>query len=255
MRLDGTVIVVTGASGGLGRAIAAAFVADGARVVCSSRSESRLAGAVDSMTGVGEAAAVAADIRSREDVERLVEAAKETFGPIEVLVNNAGVNQQTVTGDPERKPVSDLPVDAWDAVLGTNLRGTFLCTRAVLPGMLDRDEGLLVHASSSMGSRGRARRAPYVASKFGIEGLHETLALEFEGTGVASTTFRPPRGGVFTESRGEMGMTRDDYEHDADVVAEPAVQLVADGGRNGGRYVAAADGESYAEYERLDVSN
>ena len=253
MRLDGTVIVVTGASGGLGRAMAAAFVAEGAHVACASRSETRVREATDAMDGPGEALGVAADVRSSSDATRLVETAEETFGPVDVLVNNAGVNQQTVTGDPDRKPVVELSDDTWDTVLETNLRGAFCCARAALPGMLERGTGLLVHVSSSMGSTGRARRAPYVASKFGLEGLHETLALELDGTGVASTTFRPPRGGVFTESRGAMGIERESYTHDADVVADPAVDLVADGGRNGGRYVADEDGESYREYERDDL--
>lgn len=250
MRLDGTTIVVTGASSGLGRSMAAAFVEDGARVVCSSRSESRLREAVDSMDGPGEALAVAADVRSPESVAEMVEAAREAYGPIDALVNNAGVTQETVTGDPERRTIDSLSVETWDAILETNLRGAFLCTRAVLPAMLERDSGRVVHVSSGMGGEGRAGFAPYVASKFGLEGFHESLALELDGTGVSTHTFRPPRGGVFTESRRLGGQTPDDYAHGADVVAEPAVQLLADDPVNGGRYVATEDGDGYVEYAR-----
>lgn len=254
MRLNGKTIVVTGASKGLGRAMADAFVSEGARVVYSSRSRDRLATAVDEITGEdssGEAVAVSADVRSWDDIQQLVRRTNEVYGEIDVFVNNAGVLQYKVNADHTHRTVADIPITTWDTIIDTNLRGVFLCTKAVLPSMLTHDAGRLIHISSGHGTAGRAERAPYVASKFGLEGLHESLALELQETGVDSITLRPPGGGVYTESSKLIGRTPDDYPNKSpDVIAEPAVQLAAGEGENGGRYQATPDGKDYVEYSR-----
>lgn len=253
MRLEDTVIVVTGASSGLGKTMADAFVDEGARVVCGARTEPRLSDAVTTIdAGPGEAIGVSADVSEIDDVNRLMTAARETYGPIDVLVNNAAIHQETLTGDPEMRRVDQVSVATWDAIVATNLRGTFLCSRAVLPEMRERDAGRLIHLSSGMGSHGRARWGPYVATKHAVEGLGDTIARECEGTGVSSVLFRPPGGGVFTETRKGI---RDpaDMAHEPDVVAEPGVQLAAGDGDNGGRYVGTEDGTTFVEYDRSDV--
>lgn len=255
MRLANTTIVVTGASSGLGKAMAGTFVEEGANVVWSSRSRDRLDGAIDEATSQnppGDATAITADVRSWDEIRRLVDATHDEYGWIDVFVNNAGVTQYMVDAENERKPVQDIPVESWDAILDTNLRGVFLCTKAALPEMLDRDEGRFVHVSSSHGSHGRANRSPYVSSKFGLEGFHESLTLELDDTGVDSIALRPPRGGVATESAIERGgRSRDSFTHESpDVIAEAAVRLAAGEGVNGGRYQATADGDGYTEYSR-----
>lgn len=251
MRLRNTTVVVTGASSGLGKAMATAFVEEGASVACASRSEDRLSAAVAGMTGDGEAIAVPTDVRSPDAVSGLVEETAGRFGPIDVLVNNAGVMQLDVDEEGAERPVAAVRVDAWDAVVETNLRGPFLCSRAALPGMLERDAGRLVHVSSGHGASGRANRAPYVASKFGLEGFHESLALELEDTGVSSVALRPPDGGVYTERRGQLGRSPEEFRHRSpDVIREAAVRLAAGEGENGGRYQVTQDGEGYVEYER-----
>ncbi|MFB6095863.1 MAG: SDR family NAD(P)-dependent oxidoreductase [Haloferacaceae archaeon] len=246
MRLEDTTIVVTGGSGGLGKAMADAFVAEGARVVIAGRTESKLADAVDSFDGPGEATGVRADVRSPEDVEGLVAGARDAYGAVDVFVNNAGVTGQIARGSTAEPPVAEFDLETWDTVLDTNLRGAFLCARAVLPGMLEADDGRLIHISSGMGTSGKPGRAAYVASKHGLEGLAKTIALEVADTGVDSLVLRPPGGGVHTGSRSQIGRTAGDATHEEpDVIGEAAVQLAAGAGENGGRYVGRADGSGF----------
>lgn len=254
MRLEETTVIVTGASSGLGKAMASAFVAEGAQVACASRSLERLEAAIDDMdvSGGGDAAPIPTDVRSWNDVRELVRSTRERYGDVDVVVNNAALTQYMVNEDLTRKPIVDVPVDSWEAILRTNLDGVFLCTKAALPEMLSRDDGRFIHVSSGHGVSGRANRSPYVASKFGVEGFHESLALELEDTGVDSLTLRPPGGGVYTEAAVERGgRSADSFTHqDPGVIAEAAVRLAAGEGENGGRYQATADGEGYTTYSR-----
>lgn len=253
MRLDDKTIVVTGGSSGIGKAAAAAFVADGASVAIVGRTPERLDEAVASFDGPGEARGVRADVRSWEAVENVFAVTEETFGPPDLLLNNAGVTGQLVRGSMDTPTVENVDRDTWDTVVETNLSGAFHCAKAALAGMVERDHGRLIHVSSGMGSHGRAGWAPYVASKHGLEGLAETIALEVEDTGVDSLVFRPPGGGVHTDNRKRAGRTADDSAHAADVVAEPLVQLAAGAGENGGRYVGTADGTRFREYSREEL--
>lgn len=247
MRLEERSIVVTGAGSGLGKSMARGFVEEGARVTCADVDGDRLAAAIaDIETGAGEAIDVVADVRSWDDVRRLVDAATAAYDDIDVLVNNVGIRQWHVTEEPGR-PVVDLPAEAWEAVIETNLHGTFNCTRAVLPGMLASGTGRIVHLSSAQGTRGVPRKAAYVTSKFGIEGFHETLALELEGTGVSSIAFRP--GAPFdTAIKRELGVGRSTVE-DTDEIVEPAVAIAAGAGENGDRFRRTEDGD-LADYSR-----
>ncbi|MFB6096303.1 MAG: SDR family NAD(P)-dependent oxidoreductase [Haloferacaceae archaeon] len=242
MRLEDTTALVTGAAAGIGREIAAAFVAEGADVVAVDHAADRLQDAVETFEGPGSVRPVVADVREQADVERAVAEAEDAFGRLDLLVNNAGVKQLTLVE--EEHPVHEVPVELWDTVLDTNLRGTFLFTRTALPGMLERGEGRILHITSGHGKHGRVNRAPYVASKHGAEGLHKSLSLELEGTGVASMVFTPPGGGLRTREAEITGP--ENMAHDADVVREPVVRLVAGEGENGGRYKGAPDGENFA---------
>lgn len=240
MRLEDTTVVVTGGAHGLGRAMAEGFVAEGARVAVVDIDEAGLDEAVARFEGSGVAVAVVADVRSWTAVRDMVGRVRRKLGPIDVLVNNAGVKQLTVTGD--ERPAWEIPVGTWDTVLETNLRGPFLCTRAVVPAMLDRGHGRLIHVTSGHGTSARARRAPYVASKFGLEGFHRTLSRELADTGVDSLAFAPPGGGVRTREAAFVADPRT-MEHEPEVVVEPAVRLASGEGENGGRYQGTPDGE------------
>lgn len=242
MRLDGSTIVVTGAAHGIGRSMARGFVAEGAHVAGVDIDGAALEEAVAGFDGSGEVIAITADVRSWADVRAMVDEARHELGPVDVLVNNAGVKQLTLAGD--EQPSWAVPIESWDRVLETNIRGPFLCTRAVVPKMLDRGAGRLIHITSGHGRSARARRAPYVASKFGLEGFHRTLARELAGTRVASLAFTPPGGGVRTREAAFVD-TPTSLDHAPEVVIEPTVRLAAGEGENGGRYVGTPDGTGF----------
>ncbi|RQH03304.1 SDR family oxidoreductase [Natrarchaeobius oligotrophus] len=246
MRLENTVIVVTGASAGLGKAMAEGFVDEGATVICTARTEGRLREAADSMDGPGRAVPIAGDIQQWDDVTNTIDTTIDRFGTIDVVVNNAALTQHTITGEADTNHVVDIPIDIWDAILDTNLRGLFLVTKAALEPMLEQGSGRVIHISSGRGEEGVPGRAPYVTSKWGLEGFHETVSLELDGTGVESLTFKPPGGGVVTSSRSQIA---DELDHEsASVMTEPGIQLAAGKGENGDRFVATPDGNSLEEY-------
>lgn len=249
-------IVVTGASSGLGLAMASEFVVEGADVVCSSFEENELRRTVDELNsrGLGRAIAITADVREWEAVRELMAETVDQLGKLDVLVNNAGVTQLHATEENERYPVVDLPVGAWERILDTNLTGVFYCSKAALPYMLGRGSGRVMHVTSGNGVRGRPNRSPYCASKFGLEGFHESLSRELEGTGVDSIAFRPPPGGVYSERYGKIGRTPESFTFQSpDIIVETAVRLASGEGENGGRYVATEDGADYVEYTRSDL--
>lgn len=244
MRLDCTAIV-TGASSGIGEAVATALVAAGARVACASRTESRLADAVSAMSGgPGRAIAVPTDVRSWDAVTALVEETTDRLGGVDVLVNNAAVSQRNLVSDPHYE-LAELPPAVFETIVETNLLGAFHCTRAALPGMVSEGTGRLIHVSSRAGEAAKAGRGAYVPAKFGLEGLHAVLALELAATGVDSLVVRPPVGGTSSAM-----LSDSDAEHPPDVLAETVVRLAAGEGEHGGRYVPTTDGEDYVAWPR-----
>ena len=138
MELANKVIIVTGAAAGLGEAMSMGFVEEGATVICGDIDRKELKKSIGKIEGEGEAVPVVADVGNENDVERLIKISEE-LGGADVLVNNAGVKQLTLVG--EEYSVAEVPLELWDEVINTNLRGCFLCTRAVLPGMLNRKNG------------------------------------------------------------------------------------------------------------------
>lgn len=246
MRLENRVIVVTGATSTVSKAMAEAFVDEGARVVCSAPVEPSLNAVVEDLQGDGEVIGVPANISDTDDVDQLVTTARDTYGPIEVLVNNA-VGHRAMDNSDERWRVDEQPVEVWDDVVARTVRGSFLCSRAVLPEMRDRREGRVIHFTSRLGHHGQPKWGPHVSSTHAVEGLHKTIALESEGTGVDSVLFGSPRGGIY------MGTNSERTSIDPFVVSEPAVQLAAGVGENGEYYVASEDGKSLVSYDDSDV--
>lgn len=184
-RLQGTVAIVTGASRGLGRAVARRFATEGARsVICS-----RTAPAVEEVARElrrqnAQVLAVKADVSSERDVDRLVSLTLKTYGRIDVLVNNAGVLTP-------RAPVHQIRVTDWDLTIAVNLRGPFLCMRGVLPHMLTQRQGSIINVSSGAGKREAPSWGAYAVSKFGLEGLTLVAAGETRGTGVRVNAVNP----------------------------------------------------------------
>jgi NAD(P)-dependent dehydrogenase (short-subunit alcohol dehydrogenase family) len=177
-RIDGKVALVTGGSRGLGRAIAEALAAAGARVAVSARqidSARRAAEAVAAASGQ-PALGVAADVTVRADVEAMVARVFDEFGRLEILVNNAGINI--------RGPIEQLSEADWDAVVNTNLKGPWLCCRAAAEPMKSQGWGRVINVSSILGEIAMAGRSPYAASKGGLTLLTKTLALEWAPHGI-----------------------------------------------------------------------
>ena len=169
--LAGRTAVVTGGTRGIGLAIARALAEDGASVVVSGRDAGRLESAVKELESLGAPAlGVAADQSKREDCDRLVDAAKERFGRIDVLVNNAGITRDQL--------LVRMKDDDWDQVLDTNLRGVFLMTRAVVKSMMRQKSGRIINIASTAGAMGNPGQVNYSAAKAGVIGLTKAAARE-----------------------------------------------------------------------------
>jgi 3-oxoacyl-[acyl-carrier protein] reductase len=169
--LAGKVAVVTGGTRGIGLAIARLLADDGASVVVSGRDPGRLESAAKELETSGASVlAVAADAGKREDADRLVDAAKERFGRVDVLVNNAGITRDQL--------LVRMKDDDWDQVLDTNLRGVFLMTRAAGKVMMRQKSGRIINISSTAGAMGNAGQVNYSAAKAGVLGLTKASARE-----------------------------------------------------------------------------
>jgi 3-oxoacyl-[acyl-carrier protein] reductase len=177
-------VLVTGAGSGIGRAIAEKLAKDGERVVVNDLKVETADEVVARINeSGGEAATSPGDVSDPESVQRIVEAAHEAYGPPEILVNNAGFLQQ--------KRFADLTVEDFDRMIAVHLRGTFLCTSAVLPDMLSRGSGIIVNVASQLGQIGGIELCHYSAAKAGIIGLTKSLAREVSAQGVRVNAVAP----------------------------------------------------------------
>jgi len=173
MSFEGNGVVVTGAGSGLGRAVALRLAAGGARVVVSDLVEEGGRETVEQITAKGGTAFfVAADVSAPDSVAELFTAADGHLGGLDLAVNNAGIGQ--VPGD-----LHELPVEAWDAVLGVDLKGTFLCLREELTRMVAAGHGSIVNMASNAGTKNAAGMAAYTAAKHGVVGLTKNAALQY----------------------------------------------------------------------------
>lgn len=186
MVLHGEVAIITGAASGIGRGIAARFCREGARVAVVDIDHEK---AQQTSAALGTAAiAVAADVSSQTSVDEMVEAVEKRFGPITILVNNAGVSMIV--------PFLELKEAVWQRHLDINLTGAFLCSQAVLKWMVPRRRGRIINISSQSGKQGNSQYQAYCASKFGLIGLTQSLAMEFAPHGITVNAICP--GIVFT---------------------------------------------------------
>jgi 3-oxoacyl-[acyl-carrier protein] reductase len=178
------VALVTGAGSGIGRAIAEKLAKDGEQVAVNDlNSETADEVVIRIKESGGRAAAVPGDVSDAEAVEQIMAAVREAYGSPEILVNNAGFLQQ--------KRFVDLAVEDFDRMIAVHLRGTFLCTRAVLPEMLSRGSGIVVNVASQLGQIGGIELCHYSAAKAGIIGLTKSLAREVSAQGVRVNAVAP----------------------------------------------------------------
>ncbi|MEY3990365.1 MAG: hypothetical protein RI985_1446, partial [Chloroflexota bacterium] len=197
IRLDERVALVTGGSRGIGRAIALSLATTGATVIVNYRGNQAAADETVASIEVagGKAVAIQADVANGEDVERLFKEVSERFGRIDILVNNAGITRDTL--------MLRMKDDDWDAVMDTNLRGLFLCTRAALRPMTRARWGRIINITSVVGLMGNAGQANYAAAKAGIIGFSKSVAREIGSRSITVNAVAP--GFIDTELTAVLG--------------------------------------------------
>ncbi|MCM3722235.1 3-oxoacyl-[acyl-carrier-protein] reductase [Solibacillus sp. FSL R5-0691] len=185
MGLTGKCAVVTGASRGIGRAIALQLASEGAKVVVNySGSEQKAQEVVEEIkANGGEAIAVQANVADADSVQNLMKSALDTYGSIDILVNNAGITRDNL--------LMRMKDDEWDDVINTNLKGVFLCTKAVTRQMMKQRAGRIINISSIVGVAGNAGQANYVAAKAGVIGLTKTTAQELASRNILVNAIAP----------------------------------------------------------------
>lgn len=185
MKLLGKVALVTGASRGIGRDIAIELAKAGANVAVNyAGSEARANEVVQEIQGLGrEAFAVQCDVASTESVAEMVKQTIERWGSLDILVNNAGITRDNL--------IMRMKEDEWDDVINTNLKGVFLCTKAVTRQMMKQKSGRIINISSVVGESGNAGQANYVAAKAGVIGLTKTTAKELAPRGITVNAVAP----------------------------------------------------------------
>lgn len=193
--LTGKTAIVTGASRGIGAAIARKLCEAGANVALCSRSAEAVAAIADTLNSEGYTAiSTAADISKKADVESLIKTVLDRFSQIDILVNNAGITRDTL--------LMRLQDEDWDAVLQTNLTGTMYCTRAVMRPMLRQRSGRIINISSVIGIMGNPGQASYAAAKAGIIGFTKTIAREVGVRGITVNAIAP--GFITTDMTAQM---------------------------------------------------
>lgn len=194
MSLDGKVAIITGASRGIGRAIAVSLANAGAKFVINYVNNAAAAQeVVDVINSSGNIAiAVQADVSNKEEAEKLIQEAAKIFGSIDILVNNAGITRDNL--------LLRMKEEEWDAVIDTNLKGVYNCTKAALKPMLKQRSGKIVNISSVIGLMGNAGQANYAAAKAGIIGFTKAVAKEVASRGINVNAVAP--GFISTEMTG-----------------------------------------------------
>ena len=237
--MNNKVVMITGASRGLGRALALAFAKEGARLSICARSEEGLLKVKQEAEAKGaEVLAITADVSNARDVERFVATTENAYGRIDVLINNA-----SILGPSPMPMLLDYPEEDFSEVLRINAVSTFLVTRRVIPGMLERNEGSIINLTSEAGNTGYAGWGAYGISKFAVEGLTETWADELSHTNVRVNMVDP---GEMDTDMHRLAVPDCDYplakpEDVVDIFLHLASSKSE--GTNGQRYEAQSEGD------------
>ncbi|HEX8144178.1 MAG TPA: SDR family oxidoreductase [Pyrinomonadaceae bacterium] len=210
-RLKDKVVLITGASAGIGLACARVLAAEGARLVLTARRQERLEALAEELRAVGaQVAVIAGDAREEEAARRTIETAISTFGRLDILINNTGAGNY--------KELIETSVEEYDELMDTNMRSTFLFTRHAVPHMIAQGAGTVVVISSIAGRYGFAGEAVYCATKFAQVGFAQALDQELRTRGIKVSLICP--GGVKTEFAIGKGRTEEGVE--ASSMLDPA---------------------------------
>lgn len=183
-RLEKKVAVITGGTGGIGKAVAKRFLQEGAKVAIVDLVEDDLRAVADELGGGDNVLTVQADVSREDDVERYVRQTVERFGTIDVLFNNAGIEGKV-------QPITEVSLEDFEKVQRVNVTGVFLGMKHVLPVMIAQGSGSVINTSSNAGLDGTVNVAPYVTSKHAVSGMTKTAALEVAPTGVRVNSVHP----------------------------------------------------------------
>ncbi|CAH0183549.1 MULTISPECIES: 3-oxoacyl-[acyl-carrier-protein] reductase [Peribacillus] len=196
MILEGKKALVTGASRGIGREVALELARQGADVAINySGSEAKANEVVDEIKALGRKAfAIQCDVANSESVTSMIKEVVEQFGRVDILVNNAGITRDNL--------LMRMKEEEWDSVINTNLKGVFLCTKAVTRQMMKQRSGRIINMASIVGVSGNAGQANYVAAKAGVIGLTKTTAKELASRGITVNAIAP--GFISTDMTGEL---------------------------------------------------
>ena len=222
MNLKDKVVLITGAGSGLGKALALAAGQVGAKVICAGRRKERIKQTADEVSKAGGmGTAVEMDVTDLKSVEKGLKMA-EKVGPIDILINNAGI----ITG---MKAVQDLPVEEWDKIMSTNVRGPYLLMRAILPGMIQRGFGRVLNISAPIKHLPKA--SAYCASKCALDSLTKAVSYELKGLDILVNAVEPP----FLDTEMHKGGKKPE-----EVVAQILELVALDAGSQSGRIVKIA---------------
>ena len=222
MNLKDKVVLITGAGSGLGKVLAVAAGQVGAKVICAGRRKDKIQHTADEVSKVGGVGtAVEMDVMDLKSVEKGLKMA-EKVGPIDILINNAGI----ITG---MKAVQDLPVEEWDKIMATNVRGPYLLMRAILPGMIQRGFGRILNISAPIKHLPKA--SAYCASKCALDSLTKAVGYELKGVDVIINAVEPP----FLDTEMHKGGKKPE-----EVVAQILELVALEAGSQSGRIVKIA---------------
>ncbi|MDA1188361.1 MAG: SDR family oxidoreductase [Chloroflexi bacterium] len=222
--LQDKVALVTGGNMGIGQAVAEAMAREGAKVVVSARGEDLGRKVVEGIRkSGGEATFVRCDVTDASQVKALVDSTVETYGRLDCAVNNAAYEGAMMR-------VSELPTEVWDSVLNTNVRGLWLCMKYEIPHMLKQGGGSIVNMSSISAIFGSPTLAAYGASKFAVDGLTKSAALEYAGTGIRINSVCP--GGTPTAMlariKESFGLSEEEWKESTPIGRDARLEEMAD---------------------------
>ena len=246
MELAGKVALVTGAGRGIGKALALACARAGADIVAVSRTKSEIDATAREVEALGRVAlALRADVARAEDVAAAAAEVERRFGRLDVLVNNAALRMNHLgKRDSYLIPLKDLSIEDWDRTIAVNLRGPFLCVKSFLPLLKKAGAASIVNISAGGGKRGMPGRLPYCASKFGLEGLTQSLAAELKADNIAVNSLSPGAISVLTDREKLEALKKNPAElfMRPEIMAPPALFLARqDGSGVTGTHVEALD--------------